>query len=62
MLIGEKPSKNTGSGGKSNDPPVKQIMLQVFGGESSANGVTVIHFWWPLYEKKNTSIKNRHYT
>ena len=52
LLIGDKPSKNTGSGGISNDPPEKQILRQVFGGPSSDDGVSVIYFLRPENEKK----------
>ena len=40
--IGAKPSKNTGSGGSSGHSQLNQLLLETFGGEGSANGVTVI--------------------
>ena len=39
--IGEKPSKNTGSGGRSGQPQVTQLILETFGSRGSTNGVTV---------------------
>ena len=42
LLIGEKPSKSTGSGGRSRQDEASQVLLEVYGGTDSANGVTVI--------------------
>ena len=40
--FGNKPSQNTGSGGSSGIPQVNRILLETFGSEGSADGVTVI--------------------
>ena len=49
LLIGEKPSKNTGSGSRSRQDEATQVLLEVYGGKDSANGVTVTSSYSLLY-------------